>query len=105
MTERARLVDFLESQTENRVSVPFDRLAEILGRPLPPGAMRTREWWATEGDPDGVLRLNRRWKVEAVDSGSRLVTFLRDLPEVPEPGAPVPDRQSDADFERAADEA
>ncbi len=79
----APLGDYLTQQAaagQRQVVLPFAQLeVAILGRPLPPTARRSRDWWRNTGQTPyawyGWLRAG--WFVARVSLATETVTFTR----------------------------
>lgn len=74
----APLVQSLEVASGPTVELSFRELEVLLGRQLPPSAIKRREWWAnSEQSSQGRAWLGAGWKVRTVDLFGRRVRFVR----------------------------
>jgi len=75
------LTAYLKGQSEGRVTVTFDRLAEILGFRLPAAALNHAEWWQEgSGHPQARGWRDAGWSFVKTDRRAQTVTFRRDEP-------------------------
>ena len=75
------LTAYLRGQTETRVTVTFDRLAEILGFRLPAAALNHAEWWQEgSGHPQARGWRDAGWSFVKTDRRAQSVTFRKDEP-------------------------
>lgn len=64
-----------EKQT---LSLGFDEIGKILGKPLPRSAYDHRAWWAnTHSHAQALAWLTAGWKIDHVDLPSETVRFVR----------------------------
>jgi hypothetical protein len=75
------LTAYLKGQSESRVTVTFDELAEILGFRLPAAALNHAEWWQ-EGSGHTQARgwRDAGWSFVKTDRRAQTVTFRKDEP-------------------------
>lgn len=60
------------------VSLRFDEISKVLGKPLPRSAFAHRAWWAnTSSHAQALAWLSAGWKVEHVDLTGKAVDFVR----------------------------
>ncbi|MBN2119134.1 MAG: CBS domain-containing protein [Anaerolineales bacterium] len=78
----AALADWLAAQKEERVSLTFEQVEEIIRSRLPDSAFQIRAWWANDrvGHTHSILWLEAGWKVAYVDLGEEQVAFARIKP-------------------------
>jgi hypothetical protein len=72
------LGEHLLHQSGKTITLPFDRIEEIIGAALPISAFAHVAWWAN--DPNRVQAaswLAAGWMVESVDLDCRTATFAR----------------------------
>jgi hypothetical protein len=77
------LTAFLKRQERDTIRMSFQRLEEIIAASLPPSARSDRTWWGNTVNRTRVQAhawLNAGWKVDVVDLGRELVTFMRGQP-------------------------
>ena len=75
------LTAYLRGQDETRVTVTFDRLAEILGFRLPAAALNHAEWWQEgSGHPQARGWRDAGWSFVKTDRRAQSVTFRKDEP-------------------------
>jgi hypothetical protein len=79
------LAAFLQRQPPDKdtIRMSFRRREEIIGGPLPPSTRYDRTWWGNTVNQTRVQArawLNAVCKVESVDLGRELVTFVRGRP-------------------------
>ena len=78
----APLADYLSRQKADRITLSFDEVERILGRPLPPSARKHRSWWAND-ETHAQARwgwLKAGWEVARVDLDNGVVVFERRRP-------------------------
>src|SRR5689334_12923571 len=84
------LNQFLAEQTEDEITLSFDRLERLLGFPLPDSARHHPAWWANQNPPSVQSRAwtSAGWRASASLS-SQHVTFRREnrFPQRPRPRA------------------
>jgi CBS domain-containing protein len=74
------LIEFLSRSQPHkvRIVVPFEKLEEYLGAPLPTAAAQHRSWWSSGSTPLNADRLlDIGWQVESVDINHRAVYIAR----------------------------
>ena len=74
------LDEYFRTSSEDNFTLTFDKLGEILGKPLCASAYKFREYWSRNGRgrlPD-AWRSNG-YKIKALDMESQCVTFIRDV--------------------------
>ncbi len=75
------LTAYLRGQSETRVTVTFDRLAEILGFRLPAAALNHAEWWQEGGGhPQARGWRDAGWSFVKTDRREQSATFRKDEP-------------------------
>lgn len=68
----------------NSCTITFDRIEDIIDRPLPRSAGKYREWWSDEpGAAAGHVQarswMNAGWRVGSVRLDARQVRFVRNV--------------------------
>ena len=79
MSKYAPLVDYLNEQRNDSVTVSFDDIACIIGGTLPASARLYPAWWGNDTNGRHVNAnewLNAGWKVESVSLDEERVTFV-----------------------------
>ncbi len=85
MSKYDPLYEHLLYSGRDAISMSFDEIERVLGRPLPPSARKLREWWAN--NPTGHVQAKAwhgaSYRAEEVDLAAGRVTFMLDLPHGP----------------------
>ena len=79
MSKYAPLVDYLNEQRNDSVTVSFDDIARIIGDTLPASARLHPAWWGNDTEVRHVNAdewLSAGWKVESVSLDEERVTFV-----------------------------
>lgn len=73
------LVDYLHSQSENKVSFSFDKIEQILQSTLPSSAREHRAWWANDrtSHTQSKLWLEAGWRVTSINMTEQTVVFAK----------------------------
>jgi hypothetical protein len=72
------LRDFLEAQESDYLTLSFDDVATIIGRPLPASAYRHNAWWANNLDHTHARAwMDAGWRTQDLSLTAERVTFVR----------------------------
>jgi hypothetical protein len=73
------ITDYLRTAQGSRVSLRFDEVEQIIGRPLPKSAYRYREWWSNNPSGHSHARswTTAGWRTEKVDLERQALVFSR----------------------------
>jgi hypothetical protein len=75
----APLREWLRSQPGGRLTLSFDEMERLLGRPLPPSARTTRTWWnnTARGRSQARAWLEAGWRARDLDRRAGSIAFVR----------------------------
>lgn len=66
---------------QNRATMTFSRIADLLGEPLPPSALQYEDWWQGRARWSKVVKVRpwetAGWVVDDLSLRAKLVTFRR----------------------------
>ena len=79
LSRYAALANWLTQQKEEKVSLTFEQVEQIINSPLPDSALQLRAWWANDrvGHYHSILWLEAGWKVIYVNLNEKQVIFSR----------------------------
>lgn len=70
------LFEYLRKQPDsNLIELSFAEIEQILGKPLPASAQKSRAWWANSQTSHGKAWQEAGWLVDDVDFAAELVIF------------------------------
>ncbi len=83
MSKYSKLRDYLLNIPENRITITFTEIENILESKLPDSARTCREWWGNDTHHTQARNgwLAAGWRVISVDFGKETVEFSRILLE------------------------
>jgi hypothetical protein len=78
------LTDFLARHPEEKITISFSKIEDVLGRKLPPTAYGNEAWWTNNpaGHSQAKAWLAAGFRAEPVDITSKLVVFKRVQPKL-----------------------